>query len=63
MKSKVTSRKYCTVCENRVLATHSILLSGVTLSLCDIHYEEFLEQEKLIEQLDIEDYGDITAEY
>ena len=63
MKNKVTSRKYCTVCEDKILATHSINISGVTLFLCDIHYEEFLEQEELIEQLDIEDYGDSTTEY
>lgn len=62
--NKDTSDKYCTICDDKVIATHNICISGVSLSVCYTHYIEFINQEDSIEQFDIEDYArDFTTEY
>jgi hypothetical protein len=62
--NKDTSNKYCIVCDDKVIATHNICIFGVSLSVCYEHYIEFVNQEEIIEQFDIEDYArDFTTEY
>jgi hypothetical protein len=50
--------KYCIACDDKREAKYKLKCNGVEIYLCQNHYKQYQQQERILKQLKEDTYGD-----